>query len=194
MNQTVRALDLAADIAAADFRDAMRSLAGGVSIITVGQGQDITGMTVTSVCSLSVEPPTLMVSVNRSSSSWPLLRRYGSFGVNIPGADQLDIAERFSGKGGMKGAARFNGATWTRGATGVPLLEGALAAIACSVEEIIERHSHAIVIGRVREIVSCAGKGALAYWDGQYSTIGNDEDVRRLAEVGVPWGRALRQV
>jgi flavin reductase (DIM6/NTAB) family NADH-FMN oxidoreductase RutF len=54
----------------------MRSLASDVSEITVGQGRDVTGMTVTSVLWLSVDPPTLIVSVNRSSSSWPLLQRY----------------------------------------------------------------------------------------------------------------------
>ncbi len=58
-------------------------LTGGVSVITVGRGRDITGMTVTSVSSLSVDPPSLIVSVNRSSSSWPLLEQYGFFGVNI---------------------------------------------------------------------------------------------------------------
>jgi len=79
------------------FRGAMRHLAGGVSVITPG-GSDISGMTVTSVSSLSVEPPSLIVSVNRAASSWPLLKRYGHFGVNILTADQIDIAERFTGR------------------------------------------------------------------------------------------------
>jgi flavin reductase (DIM6/NTAB) family NADH-FMN oxidoreductase RutF len=83
------------EVSSQEFRGAMRVLAGGVSVITVGRGKDITGMTVTSVSSLSVEPPTLIVSVNRESSSWPLLQRYGAFGVNILSADQLDVAERF---------------------------------------------------------------------------------------------------
>ena len=146
----------------------MRSLAGGVSVITVGSGRDVSGMTVTSVTSLSVDPSTLIVSINRSSSSWPLLRRYGAFGVNILGADQLDIAERFSGKGGLKGADRFQGADWVIGPSGAPLLVGALAAIDCEIEEIIERHSHAIVIGRVRQVLSETTRAALVYWDGRY--------------------------
>src|SRR3982750_2533560 len=95
-------------VSSADFRGAMRHLTGGVSVITAGRGKDITGMTVTSVSSLSVDPPTLIVSVNRESSSWPLLQRYGVFGVNILSAEQLDVAERFSGKGGLKGADRFS--------------------------------------------------------------------------------------
>src|SRR3982074_1610058 len=150
MNSAVRNINR--DVSAAQFRGAMRHLAGGVSVITVGRGKDITGMTVTSVSSLSVEPATLIVSINRESSSWPLLQRHGFFGVNILTSDQLEIAERFAGKGGLKGGDRFAGAQWTTRASGVPLLVGALAAIDCEVEHIVERHSHAIVIGRVLDL------------------------------------------
>ena len=149
-------------------------------------------MTVTSVSSLSVDPPTLIVSVNRSASSWPLLQRYGAFGVNILASDQIDIAERFAGKDGLKGAARFAGAEWTTRASGVPLLVGALAAIDCEIEEIIERHSHAILIGRVRDLQVSSRTAALAYWQGQYVAIDRDEDAVRLAEVSLPPARALR--
>src|ERR1700719_1825856 len=103
MNSAVRTLKIDRDASSGDFRSAMRHLPGGVSVITVGRGKDITGMTVTSVSSLSVDPPTLIVSINRESSSWPLLQRDGVFGVNILTSDQVEIAERFTGKGGLKG-------------------------------------------------------------------------------------------
>jgi flavin reductase (DIM6/NTAB) family NADH-FMN oxidoreductase RutF len=153
---------------------------------------DISGMTVTSVSSLSVEPPALIVSINRGASSWPLLTRYGFFGVNILTADQIDVAERFSGKDGLKGADRFRGAEWTTRALGVPLLVGALAAIECEVEEIVERHSHAIVIGRVLDLQLSTRTAALAYWQSQYVAIDRDEDAVRLAEVSVPTRRVAR--
>ncbi|MDB5565953.1 MAG: flavin reductase [Tardiphaga sp.] len=194
MNLAVRNVTIDRDVPSADFRGAMRALAGGVSVITVGRGKEISGMTVTSVSSLSVDPPTLIVSVNRQSSSWPLLQRYGAFGVNILTADQLDIAERFSGKDGLKGAERFAGAQWTTRATGVPLLVGGLAAIDCDVEEVIERHSHAIVIGRVRDVLTAAPRTALTYWDGQYVAIDQNEDALKLAEVSVPSMRGLREI
>ena len=189
-----RIASIEADVSPSDFRGAMRQLAGGVSVITAGRGRDISGMTVTSVSSLSVEPPTLMVSVNRASSSWPLLQRYGVFGVNILTADQLDIAERFTGKGGLKGADRFAGAEWITRASGVPLLAGALAAIDCEVEEIVERHSHAIVIGRVLELRLSARTAALAYWQGHYVAIDQDEDAAKLAEVSVPARTGARRL
>ncbi|QOZ28600.1 flavin reductase family protein [Bradyrhizobium sp. CCBAU 51753] len=186
MNPVVRNIAIEPAVSAAEFRGAMRHLTGGVSVITAGRGKDISGMTVSSVSSLAVDPPSLMVSINRAASSYPLIARHGVFGVNILTADQLDIAERFTGKGGLKGAARFAGAEWTTRASGVPLLAGALAALDCAVEEIIERHSHAIVIGRVLEVVASQRTAALAYWHGEYVAIDREEDAARLAEVSLP--------
>jgi flavin reductase (DIM6/NTAB) family NADH-FMN oxidoreductase RutF len=192
MNSIVRNIAIAHEVSSTDFRGAMRQLTGGVSVITAGRGKEISGMTVTSVSSLSVEPATLIVSINREASSWPLVKRHGFFGVNILTSDQLDIAERFTGKGGLKGVARFTGAEWVTRVSGVPLLVGALAAIDCEVEDIIERHSHAIVVGRVLDLQLSARTAALAYWQGQYVAIDRDEDAVRLAEVSVPGSRTSR--
>jgi flavin reductase (DIM6/NTAB) family NADH-FMN oxidoreductase RutF len=193
MNATVTRITIDREAASADFRAAMRQLTGGVSVITVGRGRDITGMTVTSVSSLSVDPPSLIVAINRSASSWPILKRDGFFGVNILNADQIAIAERFAGKGGIKGADRFAGAEWITRASGVPLLVGALAAIDCEVEDIIERHSHAIVIGRALDLQLSTRSAALAYWQGQYVAIDGAEDAIRLAEVSLPAARGTRR-
>jgi flavin reductase (DIM6/NTAB) family NADH-FMN oxidoreductase RutF len=186
MNSIVRSVSIETEVASGGFRNAMRQLTGGVSVITAGRGRDISGMTVTSVSSLSVDPPALIVSINREASSWPLVKRYGFFGVSILTSDQIDIAERFTGKGGLKGADRFAGARWTTRASGVPLLVGALAAIDCEVEDVVERHSHAIVIGRVLDVAVSARTAALAYWQGRYVAIDQDEDAAKLAEVSVP--------
>jgi flavin reductase (DIM6/NTAB) family NADH-FMN oxidoreductase RutF len=191
MPTTVSDATIEPGVSPARFRDAMRHLAGGVSVITVGRGRDISGMTVTSVASLAIDPPTLIVSINRQSSSWPLLQRSRSFGVNILTADQIGIAERFSGYGGLQGVDRFAGADWVRGASGVPLLVGALAAIECDADQIVERHSHAIVIGRVRHLQQLPRKAALAYWQGGYVAIDLDDDAAKLAEVSLPTTRAL---
>jgi flavin reductase (DIM6/NTAB) family NADH-FMN oxidoreductase RutF len=193
MNSAVRNIKIDRAVSSDDFRGAMRHLAGGVSVVTVGRGRDITGMTVTSVSSLSVDPPTLIVSINRESSAWPLLKRLGFFGVNILTADQIDVADRFTGKSGLKGAARFAGAQWFTRASGVPLLVGALAAIDCEVENIVERYSHAIVIGRVLDIQASTRTAALAYWQGQYVAIDQNEDAIRLADVSLPASRDFRQ-
>ena len=189
MNAIISSDTIERETSAADFRAAMRHLSGGVSVIKAGRGRDITGMTVTSVSSLAVDPPSLIVSINRSASSWPLIKRHGFFGVNILSADQIDIAERFAGKGGIKGAERFAGGTWITRVSGVPLLMGALAAIDCEVEDVIERHSHAIVIGRPLDLQLSPRTAALAYWQGQYVAIDRNEDAIRLAEVSLPIAR-----
>jgi flavin reductase (DIM6/NTAB) family NADH-FMN oxidoreductase RutF len=155
-------------IGAMSFRNAMRELGGGVSIITVGIGTDRTGMTATSVSALSLDPPTLIVCVNKGSSTWPLLLRHRAFGVNILHAGHEGVAERFSGRKGEKGEHRYGQDRWITLETGASLLADALAALDCEVEEAIDRHSHAIVIGRVKAIHTGAGSEALVYWRGRY--------------------------
>jgi len=194
MNSIVRNASVGCDAPTDDFRQAMRRLTGGISVITAGIGWDISGMTVTSVSSLSIDPPALIVSINREASSWPLIRRYGFFGVNILTSEQIDIAERFAGKDGLKGAERFADAHWTTRISGVPLLTDALAVIDCEVEDAVERHSHAIVIGRVLDVMVSPRTAALAYWQGQYVAIDRDEDALRLAEVSVPKPHATRRI
>jgi len=157
---------------AAGFRSALRQLAGGVSVITTGRGQERTGLTSTSVSSLSADPPAVMFGLNLASSSFPVLCRHRAFGVNILTAAQKKVADRFAGRRGEKGLARYADAEWSEGATGTSLLTGALAALDCEVEELIERHSHAIVIGRVREIRLGGESAALLYWRGDYERIG----------------------
>ncbi|MGH2342488.1 flavin reductase family protein [Segnochrobactraceae bacterium EtOH-i3] len=160
--------DHPATIDAGLFKATFRRLVGGVSVITTGSGANRTGLTATSVSALSAEPPTLTVNINRTSSTWDVLAREGRFGVNFIGADQKAVAERFSGFGGLKGADRYQGADWTTALTGAPLLVGALAALDCEVEEAIERHSHVILIGRIRATLLGDGTGALLYGEGGY--------------------------
>jgi flavin reductase (DIM6/NTAB) family NADH-FMN oxidoreductase RutF len=155
------------------FRRAMRELSGGVSIITVGIGADRSGMTATSASALSLDPPTLIICVNKGSSSWPLLLRYRSFGVNILHAGHQDVAERFAGRGGAKGEQRYGEDQWVTMETGAWLLADALAALDCELDEVIDRYSHAIVIGRVRAIRTGAATESLVYWRGRYGAFGS---------------------
>lgn len=151
----------------AGLKAAMRHLVGGVSVVTAGRGDSRTGATVTSAHSLSMEPETMLVSINLASSTWPAIRDGGHFCVNILRAGQQEIADRFAGRGGLKGAERYQGADWTVLETGALALNGALASIDCEVEHIVERHSHALVFGRVRTVVTGHG-AALVYSHGRY--------------------------
>lgn len=151
------------------LREAMRHVAGSVSIVTAGTGNERTGLTATSAISLSLVPPTMLVCVNRGASAAPVIGRHRHFCVNVLAAHHRPLAERFAGKDGVKGAERYAGATWIRLATGALALDDALAAIDCEVDEMIERHSHTIVIGTVRALCVRGGE-PLVYGRGQYGT------------------------
>jgi len=154
-----------------DFRDAMRAFVGNCSLITTGSGAAATGLIVTSAISLSAEPPLLLACVNRSSSSWPVLKETGIFGWSSLGAAHQPVAERFSGFGGVKGPARYEGADWETAVTGAKLLVGAPTAFDCTVEEMIDRATHSILIGRVQAIRTTPDAGALIYWNGAYRSL-----------------------
>lgn len=161
---------------ASDFKLAMRNLAGAVSVVTVGTGQGRTGFTATSVTSFSVEPPVVLVSLNRASSSWQVLQNSSSFGVNILAEAQSAVADRFAGRGGIKGSDRYVGWDWEKLDSGVWGLRGALVVLDCDVDEIIERHSHALVLGRVRSVKVAASETPLLYWNGQYQNLQPSND------------------
>jgi len=154
-----------------DFRSAMKAFVGNCSVIAVGDGDRASGLVVTSVVSPTTDPPRLLACINRAASSHPLLVEYGCFGWSSLGAAHRAVAERFSGFGGVKGAARFEGAEWETAVTGARLLRGAPAAFDCEVEEMIDRDTHSIVIGRVRAVRSTPGAGALVYWNGGFRSL-----------------------
>jgi flavin reductase (DIM6/NTAB) family NADH-FMN oxidoreductase RutF len=165
-------------VAAQDFRAAMRHLAGGVSVITAGIGEDRTGLTATSPTSFSADPPTVLACVNRDASAIPVIISYRHFSVNVLGEAQQHIAENFTGRGGLRGPHRYRGAEWSTLETSAPILDDALVSFDCELDEAIERHSHVILIGRVVAVRVGAGDRALVYWRGAYENIGRTADLR----------------
>lgn len=155
------------------FRNAMRQLAGGISVITVGTRSHRSGLTATSVSSLSADPPLVIFCMSRASSSWQLLEQSRAFAINVLAPKHHRIAERFSGRSGEKGHERYVGATWSELVTGAPILADAVASLDCVVDELIERHNSAIVVGRVQGVRMRPESDALkplVYWRGAYIT------------------------
>ncbi|GGF89958.1 oxidoreductase [Azorhizobium oxalatiphilum] len=160
------------------FRAGMRKLAGAVSVLTVGQGEARTGLTATSVTSLSVEPPTLIICVNRAASAHNVLLAERRFGINVLATGHRALADRFAGRNGEKGPARYAGADWTTLETGAPVLADALASFDCELDEAIERHSHLIVLGRVVAARVADDAAPLLYWSGAYRQLGAAAEAR----------------
>ena len=150
------------------FREAMRGFVGACSLITTGTGNMATGLVVTSGVSLTAEPPMILACINRSASSWSVLKETGAFGWSALGSADQPVAERFSGAAGLKGHDRYAGTAWVTGETGARHLAQAPLAFDCTVDEMIDRGTHSILIGRVQSILTNAGRGALLYWNGTY--------------------------
>ena len=102
------------------------------------------GLTVSSFTSVSLAPPLVSICLGHAVSLIDLFRASNSFGINILAEDQRLLSERFA----RKGQDRFQGVAWIPGDTGVPLIDGALAAIECQVEQRIPVGDHDIFVGR----------------------------------------------
>jgi len=130
------------------FRNAMARFTNGVTVITTAESGTPFGLIATSVCSLSADPPTLLVCVNRSASAHDVILRAKVFAVNLLSADQKNVAQRFASE---KGPSRFDPAQWTAGKSGAPLLTGSVVSLDCKVIATHNGYSHTIFIGEITD-------------------------------------------
>ena len=136
-------------VGAAEFRRAMSNLAGGVAIVATGTDTGRRGLTVSSVTSLCLDPPCLLVGINASSETHDAILANGSFAVSLLGSGQQDVALRFAGRGGVKGAQRFATAPWDQGLLDVPVLRDAIGVLECELYQHQAVGTHGIFIGRI---------------------------------------------
>lgn len=133
-------------VSADEFRRACGRFATGVSVATVIDPQGTPhGLTVNSFSSVSLDPPLILICLGHVVSVIDAFRAAKHFGINVLSADQRELSDRFA----RKGYDRFDGLPWDRGATGVPLLPGALAGIECEVHDRVTSGDHDIFIGRM---------------------------------------------
>lgn len=148
------------------FRLAMRQIASPVSIITARNGEVSNGLTATAICSVSTEPPTMLVCVNRNASAERIIAESGAFAINMLADAHHPVARLFSTPK-LEPAERYAGADWCEMVTGSPVLEGAVAAFDCVVEDCIASGSHHIYLGRVVGVTS-VDREVLLYRDGSF--------------------------
>ena len=130
-----------------DFRSALSRFASGVTIVTARSRNGApVGFTASAFSSLSLEPPLVLVCLDRSAESFPVFEEARTFAVSILGANQQDAAVRFA----TRGADKFGGSSLDRGAaTGLPLVAGAIAHLGCSMHDLLDGGDHVILVGRV---------------------------------------------
>lgn len=148
------------------FRDAMRRLAGTVTVVTVSNEGERHGTTATAVTSLSMSPPSLLVCFNRDSRLHPLLSAADSFCVNLLHTDNVDVSRLFSSP--VSSAERFAGGQWALDEAGAPWLEDAQSCIQCVKDQQIDYGSHTIFIGRVVSVRNREDVAPLIYCNGAY--------------------------
>ena len=154
---------------AALYKEGMRQFATSVAVVTAAEESERFGFLSSAVASVSVEPPILLISVNRTGSTRNPIARSGNFGVNVLRDGDEEIARQFSTPGLR--AARFSTGEWSTLVTGAPIYVGGVVSFDCEVVEKTEIASHTIFYGRVLETKQWADPAApLLYWRGKYES------------------------
>jgi flavin reductase (DIM6/NTAB) family NADH-FMN oxidoreductase RutF len=155
---------------AAQFRGMMRRMAQSVTIITTRDANDVPhGMAASAVISVSLEPPSMCVSINRSASMHPILASSRAFCINILQTDQSELVKLFSTSGQRE--RRFLSADWERGARQLPYLKSAQAAIFCATDVSVDYATHTLHIGRVIDLVTLDDRLPLLWFDGSCAAV-----------------------
>ncbi|MFZ9478837.1 MAG: flavin reductase [Gammaproteobacteria bacterium] len=148
------------------YRDAISRFLSGVTVITTSHGGEMQGITATAVASVTLQPPTLLVCLNRQSATCRTLIDSGLFAVNILQATQQELAQRFA----TKQPDKFAGVATMTGHSGVPLLSGALANLECRVSAQNDVGTHRIFFGEVLSVAVAEGV-PLGYFRGKFSAL-----------------------
>lgn len=131
------------------FREAMQRMAAPVTAITTIEDDMPAGLMATAVCSLSAEPASLVVCINRTATAHDAILRTGVMGVSLLPDHALDYAGHFAR---TKGIERFSNGNWIRRATGAPIFAEAPVAFDCRVARTLDGYSHSIVVADILDI------------------------------------------
>lgn len=152
------------------FKRGMRRLASGVSLITTIDDGAPHGLVATSVSSVSGDPPSLLVCVNQSASSYRPLMNTGFFCVSVLSEADEGVARAFGSKDQRD--ARFRGRQWATLVTGAPALVGSLASFDCRVSKTVDYETHTIFIADIAAIELWSPEiEPLLYLDGGFRTL-----------------------
>lgn len=156
-------------IDAAAFKKGMRHLAASVTLITTRHNNLRSGLTATAVCSVSADPPQILVCVNKTASAHDPIGEAGLFCVNILSPQHRKIAERFAGMDGVEGDERFHDmGEWSNLTTGAPVLQGCPVSFDCKLVTKLSAGTHTIYIGQIVDIALDAAAVPLVYADGNF--------------------------
>lgn len=158
-------------ISAGEFTEAVGRFASGVTVVTVRDGRDDVGGTVSAFCSISREPPLVLVSLAGSGYLAEAVGRAGTFGLTVLAAAQKRIAGRFAAEGRPSARLLLGGVAHRRGEhTGALIVEGGTAALECAVRDQVEAGDHTLMISEVLAVPYVTDADPLMHLRGRYRT------------------------
>jgi len=162
-----------------EFRNIIGHFASGVTVITALHDGQAFGATASAVSSLSLEPPMVLICLNKTSTTGQAVAGSQRFAVNILGEDQADEAMRFATK---KAADKFKGVPVVNGEWGEPLLGDALAILECRVVEEVTGGTHSVFLAEVDRASARTGT-PLAYFRGQFGRLQLEQDESAFRDI-----------
>lgn len=154
------------------FREGMSRLGAAVNIITSDGPNGQLGFTATAVCSISAEPPSLLVCMNRQSQQNVPLKANGVLCVNTLASHHEPLSGVFSGAGKLEMAERFRRAQWSTMITGSPALDDAVVSFDCRIAQVIEINTHSLLIAEVLGVKIGNEMRSLMYLNRSYHEVG----------------------
>jgi flavin reductase (DIM6/NTAB) family NADH-FMN oxidoreductase RutF len=156
---------------AAEFREAMSRVASSVSIVSTDGPHGIAGFTCSAVCSVTDEPPTIMVCVNRKSAANAVIKANRVLCVSSLSADQVELSQLFAGVGRVPMSERFVGPNWGLLATGAPYSTTSRVALDCRVADFREIGTHSVIFAEVLATAYAGDGEPLIYHSRNYATL-----------------------
>jgi flavin reductase (DIM6/NTAB) family NADH-FMN oxidoreductase RutF len=158
-------------VTAAQFREALAHFATGVSVVTAAAPDGPHGVTVNAFASLSIDPPLVLICIERNRYSHAVLESSGAFAVNILAAGQEPLSRFFSSNNRPEGPRAFEGIPHRPGRCSLPLLEGCLAYLECRITARYPGGDHTIFVAEVASAEVHPGRKPLVYYDRAYHTL-----------------------
>ena len=142
------------------FRQVLSHFAAGVTVVTTLDGaQRPHGLTATAFSSVSLDPPLVLVCIDKQTDTHPHFEPAGIFAVNFLALDQREVSQRFAKHGGEK----FTSLGWRRGVLGAPLLDGTIGHVECRIRHVYEGGDHTILVGEIESAEAREGEPLLHF-------------------------------
>jgi flavin reductase (DIM6/NTAB) family NADH-FMN oxidoreductase RutF len=152
------------------FRTVMSRFATGVTVVTTRAGEEVHGLTVNAFCSVSLDPPLVLVCIDKQARAHAVLDKSGNFAVNLLAADQEAIARRFAASR-LTAEERFKGISHHRQATGAPIFEHCMGFLDCEIVAAYPGGDHTIFVGKVLALEEKDRRDPLVYFGSSYGKL-----------------------